>query len=376
MEANEMGRTHRAVKDFALAALLVSFCLLAIWPARLVAIQAGGELPTVLVIGTGGTISGQHPEAGTLGGGYSTTRPANDLVADIPIVARFAHVETEQFSDLGSPSITPTHWLGLARRINEVFAARPEVSGVVVTHGTASLEQTAFFLHLTVKSERSVVVVGAQRPSTGIGSDGPHNLVSGVRVAASPAARNRGVMVVMDGRITSARDVEKVCRRTGCFHSGNGMGVLGIISDDVVDGVRVFYAPLKKHTTTSDFDISGITTLPRVDIMYSYAGAERDVENGLPDPEAEGVIVVTTGFAPGEREYYTELRRQGIIVATTYPSGDDMRFPREQPPLDQEGVPRVVIVPHLTPFKARILMMLALTKTRSAEEIQEIFWSY
>ncbi|MBI4539557.1 MAG: asparaginase [Gemmatimonadetes bacterium] len=182
---------------------------LALTAAAAVSAQAQEPLPTVRVLANGGTIAGEQREPGTLGG-YDITKTANEMVASIPVVERYARVETEQFSNIPSPTITPEDWLRLARRINELFQARPDLSGVVVTHGTARLEETAFFLHLTVRSERPVVVVGAQRPPTGISPDGPINLLSGIRVAASPAARGMGVMVVMDDRILSARDVKKV----------------------------------------------------------------------------------------------------------------------------------------------------------------------
>ena len=371
MDAKQTPTAMPGVRDVTLGLLFAFVSCFGQWTVLSAAVQAAGDLPKVLVIGTGGTIAGEHPEPGTLGMGYRTERSASDLVGALPLAAQYADVEAEQFINVGSTSVTPEHWLGLAHRINEVFVGRPDVAGVVVTHGTASLEQTAFFLHLTVKSERPVVVVGAQRPPTGVGPDGPHNLLSAIRVAASPNARNRGVMVVMDGRIQSARDVEKLCRRPGCFDTG-AMGVLGMLSDDRVDGVGFYYTPVKKHTAGSDFDVSMLTELPRVHITYSYAGAERDLEQDMPHPDVEAIISTTTGFAPGEREYYTELRRQGIIVATTYPSGEEMRIS----PLPDDDVPRVVTVLHLTPVKARILMMLALTKTRSADEIQEIFHSY
>ena len=165
---------------------LVWSLLIAAAAAAPLATQA--PLPKVLVIGTGGTISGEQEQPGTLTG-YEMKRSANDLVRAVPVIAQYADVETEEFARISSPTITPEHWVKLANRINQVFKERPELSGIVVTHGTARLEETAFFLYLTVKSDRPVVLAAAQRPATGISADGPLNVLSAIRVAASPRAR-------------------------------------------------------------------------------------------------------------------------------------------------------------------------------------------
>jgi L-asparaginase type II len=325
--------------------------------------QTRPALPKVRVVATGGTIAGEQREPGTLGG-YDIKKSVNEIVALIPNVQRYADVETEQFSNVGSPAITPAHWLGLAKRINALFKERPDLSGVVVTHGTSRLEETAFFLYAAINSDRPVVVVGAQRPPTGISPDGPINLLSAIRVAASPDARGKGVTVVMDDRIMSARDVTKVYARNGGFDVAE-MGMLGVVANA---GVEFFYQPVKRHTATAGFDLSGIEALPRVGISYSYAGAE-----GVADTDARAVIVATTGFAPEERKYYDALLEKGMIVATAFPSGQQATAPPQASP---SGNARPIVVNHLLPTKARILMMLALTKTQSPAEIQKIFDSF
>jgi L-asparaginase type II len=320
-------------------------------------------LPRVRVVATGGTIAGEQREPGTLGG-YDIKKSVNEIVSLIPNVQRYAQVETEQFSNVPSPSVTPDHWLRLAQRINTLLKERPDLSGIVVTHGTARLEETAFFLHLTIKSDRPVVVVGAQRPPTGISADGPINLLAAIRVAGAPDARGKGVTVVMDDRIISAREVTKVYARTGGFE-GSEMGMLGTVTSG---GVEFFYQPVRKHTQATDFDVSALAVLPRVGISYSYSGAQ-----GISDPDAKAVIVATTGFAPEEDKYYQALRKQGVIVATTFPSGEQVGV---SPTSAQPALPPVVAVKHLMPTKARILMMLALTKTQKASDIQKIFDAY
>src|ERR1043165_5398123 len=189
--------------------------------------QVPSEVPRVLIIWTGGTIAGEQGEPGTLGG-YDIRKPIGEIVAEVPEIRKYARVEGLQFANVPSAYITPAQWLQLARNINSVFEKRPEIAGIVVTHGTDRLEETAFFLNLTVKSSKPVVVVGAQRPPTGISPDGPLNLFAAIRVASSKEAASKGVMVVMDQRILSARDTEKRYARNGGFIATE-MGMLGIV---------------------------------------------------------------------------------------------------------------------------------------------------
>ena len=325
------------------------------------AAAAQADLPHVLVIATGGTIAGEQGEPGTLGG-YEIRRPIGELVAQVPEIKRYAQVETEQFSNIPSAQMTPDQWLLLVHRINTVFEKRPDLAGIVVTHGTDRLEETAFFLHLTVKSDKPVVLVGAQRPPTGISPDGPLNLLSSVRVAGAHESIGKGVLVVMDDRIISARDAQKVFARTGGF-SAPEMGVIGIVARH---GVEFFYTPARRHTVTSEFDVRDLTTLPRVDIQYSYAGSE-----GGGRTEAKGVVVATTALNGAERVYYEGLMRHGVIVAQTFPSGDQVASPN---PI-RDSFP-VIAVKRMLPTHARILLMLALTRTQDVREIQRIFDQY
>src|SRR6185503_4688315 len=213
-----------------------------------------------------------------------------------------------------------------------------------------------------VKADKPVVVVGAQRPPTGISPDGPINLLAAVRVAAAHDARGKGALVVMDDRIISARDAQKLYARSGGF-SAVEMGVIGIVARH---GVEFFYSPTRRHTTTSEFDIRDVTSLPRVDIQYSYAGAE-----GGTKTDAKAVIVATTGLGSSERGYYETLQRRGIVIATTFPSGDQVSSPSPV----RDSFP-IIAVKRMLPTHARILMMLALTKTQDLRDIQRIFDQY
>lgn len=343
--------------------------------------------PTVLVIATGGTIAGVQDSAGTLGRYRAGTLSAEAIIASVPELARFANVEAEQFSNVASTLITPAQWVALSRRINEVLSARPDLAGVVVTHGTDRLEETAFFLYLTVRSSKPVVVVGAQRPATGISPDGPINLLAAVRTAASPGAVGMGTMVVMDDRIISAREVRKQYQRVGGF-TGGEMGMLGVVA---ADGPTFFFAPVRRHGVTSEFDVGGIDSLPRVELTFSYPGGTgiRFAADSLP----AGIVVATTGFTRAESVAYRALRRAGVVLVTAFASGDNVNGGSRGPsaPIDtstppvtaadslrrlEASTPRTVAVQHLTPQKARILLMLALTRTRDPVEIQRYFVEY
>jgi L-asparaginase len=347
-----------------------------------VAARPDTTLPRVLVIATGGTIAGVQDAPGTLGGYRAGTLSAEQVVASVPELARHARVEAEQFSNVASTNITPAMWMGLARRINAVLRERPELAGVVVTHGTDRLEETAFFLYLTVRSDKPVVVVGAQRPATGISPDGPMNLLSAGRTAASPQAVAKGVLVVMDERILSAREVRKQYQRVGGFDGGE-MGMLGVVT---AGGPEFYFAPARRRGPASEFDLVGVDSLPRVELVFSYPGGTGPAFAAPP----VGVVVATTGFAPSETAAFRALREQGVVLVTAFPSGDNATgAPRAgagaaPPRADSAGAPAApqrplapsIAAQHLTPQKARILLMLALTQSRDTAALQRMFREY
>lgn len=366
---------------------LAALALILAAPA-LVQTQAPADtanLPKVLVIATGGTIAGVQQAPGTLGGYRAGTLTAEQIIASVPELARHAGVETEQFSNVASTAITPAQWMGLARRINEVLSARSDLAGVVVTHGTDRLEETAFFLYLTVRSEKPVVMVGAQRPATGISPDGPMNLLAAVRTAASPQAPGKGVLVVMDDRIISAREVRKHYQRVGGFEGGE-MGMLGVVGNG---GPEFFFAPARRRGPRSEFDLVGVEALPRVEMTVSFPGGTGPTFDSLP----AGIVVTTTGFTRDESVAYRALRTRGVFVVAAFPSGDNVAAAQLfTPPAQAAATPPVTAqdsamaaeraalpmmsVQHLTPQKARILLMLALTRSRDPVEIQRMFREY
>lgn len=348
--------------------------------------SAVADKPLVLVVATGGTIAGVQNAPGTLGGYRAGTLTAEQIVEAVPELSRFARIETEQFSNLPSPAITPQQWVQLSQRINDVLADRPEIAGVVVTHGTDRLEETAFFLYLTVRSPKPVIVVGAQRPATGISPDGPINLLAAVRTAIASDAVGKGVLVVMDDRILSARDVRKHYQRVGGF-AGGEMGMLGVVAGS---GPTFFYAPTRRFGPNSEFDVGSISELPEVDLVFSYPGGRGPQYTDPP----EGVVVTTTGFTCAESFAFLQLSRRGVTVVSVFPSGDNVngvggqtrdslpteateRCPEVASPEQWQG-PGIspFAVQHLTPHKARILLMLALAQTRDRGELRRIFSEY
>ena len=223
--------------------------------------QAQEKLPLVKVVATGGTIA--NTPSGRL--------HAGEVADAIPALKKVARLEVEEVIRVGSSAISVDNWLTLARRINEILAREPEVKGVVVTHGSNTVEETAYFLSLTVKSEKPVVLTAAQRQFSTLSSDSAKNFLQAVRVAAADDARGKGALVVTNDLINAARDVSKNISYRLETYSSRDIGALGFVDEDKVTFYR---APLKPHTTQAPFDVTGLQKLPRVDIIYSYAGAD------------------------------------------------------------------------------------------------------
>lgn len=334
-----------------------------------------GSLPVVWLLSTGGTIAGKGASSTDLTEYQGSTLLGSELLAAVPEIQQCAEVRFEQVVNVASPEMTPEVWNTLAQRINAVFAEDPAVAGVVVTHGTSTLEETAYFLHLTVRHDRPVVVVGSQRPATAISSDGPLNLLNAVRTAAAPEARGKGVLVVMNDEINGARDVTKSnTYRVETFRSGE-LGFLGYVDQDQVS----FYkASTKRHTADSEFDVSHVTRFPRVEIVYSYAGASAAPLRALVQDGVDGIIFA----APGAGSLSdAECRAIEAIVSSSSPEKPVMmrstrtgngRVTRRRK-FDALGL---IPTDNLSPQKSRILLMLGLTKTRDAGEIARIFSEY
>ena len=296
----------------------------------------------------------------------------DELLARVPEVQGFAEVKAEQFLNLGSTDVTPEHWLGLAKRINQIFHDDPDAAGVAVTHGTATLEETAYFLNLTVRSRKPVVLTGAMRPPTGLGTDSDVNLIDCIRVAADPNSAGRGVLTVLNNQIQAAREVTKTnSYRLETFQAAD-FGFLGYADSD--EKVVFYRRPDRAHTVDSEFDVNGIDQLPRVDIAPAYAGADGLVIKALADAGVDGLVAAGLGSGSSPPPYMAALKEVSdaglpVVIATQTGSGRVMHTRR----FTEDGY---IVADNLTPKKARILLMLALTTTKDESEIQRMMLAY
>lgn len=352
--------------------LLVNLALIAPSSAQTAAPPA--ELPVVWIFSTGGTIAGRGASSTNLAEYQAGAVPGAELVAAVPEIAKLATVKVEQVANVNSSDITIAHWLTLARRINEVFEDAG-VAGVVVTHGTNTIEETAYFLNLTVKDERPVVLVGSMRPATAISADGPLNLLNAVRTAISREAHGKGALVVLNDEINSARDVTKTnTYRVETFKSPE-LGLLGYVDSDKI----VFYrSSTRRHTAQSEFDVRTLTSLPQVDIVYSYADSTPVVAQALVQSGARGLVFAGTGaglLSIREREAVQPLLSmpadtRPVLVRSSRPGNGRVIALADYEPL------QMVPADNLSPQKARVLLMLALTRTQDLKEIARIFSEY
>ena len=336
--------------------------------------MVNGGKPRVYVVGTGGSISfvGDY-RTDYVNYSYGNKHlTIQEMLDRVPETNEFAEVVAEQLINVGSTDVSPQHWLQLARRINQIFREDPNAAGVAITHGTATLEETAYFLNLTVKSSKPVVVTGAMRPPTGLGTDADVNLIDCVRVAGCADSAGRGVLTVLNNEIQAARDVTKTnSYRLETFRS-NELGFLGYADSD--QEVVFYRTPTKAHTAATEFDVDTLEELPRVDIAYAYAGADDLVINALAEAGVPGIVAAGLGSGGSSPQYMLGLRaakKQGVkvVVATQVGSGRVMRTRRFQ----EEGY---IVADNLAPKKARILLMLALTVTDDPVEIQRIMFTY
>lgn len=324
-------------------------------------VQAG-SLPQVRLFTTGGTIQSKGAHRQKLME-YSDGKVAPaELVDDLPELRELAQLSYTEISNIGSGGIDTPKLLLLAQQVN-AWLAQPEAAGAVVTHGTATLEETAFFLNLTVKSEKPVVMVGAMRPFTAVSRDGPMNLYNAVRVAASPKARDMGVMIMLNDEINAARDTTKGNTYRVDTFVARDSGPLGYADSDSI----VFYRrPTTRHTVHSEFDVSGLSRLPRVDVLYAYQEADDAAVKGFVAAGAKGIV-----NSGGYSEPLAALKDQGVVVVQSDRKGSGRVVKSEK--VAAKGQ---VTADNLPPHKARILLRLALTRTTDPVEIQRIFDEY
>lgn len=333
--------------------------------------QTCSTRPRVRVLATGGTIAG----AQTADGNRSYQAAAfsiEALVAAVPQLTTLADLEVEQVAAIGSQDMDDALWLKLARRTEESLA-EPGIAGIVITHGTDTMEETAFFLNLVVRSPKPIVLVGAMRPATAMSADGPMNLYNAVAVAAHPAASGRGVLVVANDEIHFAREVTKTnTTQVGTFRATH-RGLAGLVN---AGRLHLYTPPARRHTTSSEFSIGATTALPRVDIVYAHAGMGRELIDAALRAGARGIVIAGVGdgnLNTAGVSAATEAAARGVAIVRSSRTGGGVVERNIEIPDDRLGF---IAADELNPQKARVLLMLALTRSSDPRTLQDYFLSY
>jgi L-asparaginase len=328
-------------------------------------------LPTVIVLATGGTIAGS---AGSdVQSGYASGQvDVAQLLAAVPQAGKLATLRGEQISNIGSQDMNDEVWLTLARRVNELVAM-PGVDGIVITHGTDTIEETGYFLNLVVKSPKPVVLTASMRPSTALSADGPLNFYNAVAVAADPEAAGRGVLVVINDWIHGARSLTKTSTTAVQTFMSPLQGIIGTVAYGTAEYYRL---PVGKHTLHSEFSLDGVTALPRVDIIMAHANMDGVLLNAAAAAGATGVVVAGVGngnmTAPA-LDALAALARNGVVAVRSSRVTTGRVSRNVEVDDDRLGL---VASGELTPHKARVLLRLALLESRSLADIQRLFDEY
>ena len=335
----------------------------------------GSDLPLVWVLATGGTIASSGGSPTDLSNYSVGTLTGDDLINAVPAIGQLARIKVESIANVFSSDLTTSHWLTLARRINAILSTDPTVAGIVVTHGTNTLEETAYFLNLTVQDDRPVVIVGAMRPATAISADGPLNLYNAIRTAIAAEARGMGALIVMNDAINSARDATKTnTYRVETFRAPE-LGPLGQIDGDKVS---FYHSSTRRHTARSEFDGGALTSLAKVEIVYSYVESDPAIIDAIVTTGAKGIVFAAGGagvLSSAEKAAVQRIRQlppelQPVLVLSSR-VGNGRVISRTE--YDELGM---VPADNLNPQKARVLLMLALTQTNDLQEIRRMFAEY
>jgi len=339
----------------------------------LVFAQAAWALPKIKILATGGTIAGAQTsstEVGYKSGSFSV----DDLIKAVPHLNDLADLSGEQVANIGSQTMNHDVWLKLAKRVNEVLADK-DVDGVVITHGTDTMEETAYFLSLVVKSDKPIVLVGSMRPATAISADGPANLYNAVALAANPAARGLGPLVVLNDEIHYAHEAQKMnSTELNTFHSPN-RGRAGVMN---VGTAHFFWKNDTRHTTKSEFSVDGMSVndLPRVDIIYSYANLGPDIVDFMVKQGVKGIVLAGVGDGNSTDAVIaalSEAAKKGVAVVRATRTGSGLVVRNVEVDDDKLGF---ITSMELNPQKARILLMLGLMQTNDTKKLQQYFMEY
>jgi L-asparaginase len=352
--------------------LIATLCLGAIVIASGAEAQTGKKKPKVVIVATGGTIAGSA-ESQTAAGYQSGAVGVDILINAVPELKDIAEVTGEQVASIGSQDMNDEVWLKLANKVNEILA-KPDVAGVAITHGTDTIEETSYFLNLVVKSDKPVVITGSMRPSTAMSADGPLNIYNAVAIAADPTAKGRGVLVAVDDDIHSGHDIIKSHTTDVATMTSGEAGLVGA----TLFGKNVWYrSPSAVHTSKSEFSIKGVTApLPRVDIIYAHANMSPDIITSAVTNGAKGLVIAGVGdgnmTAPALEAVKAAVAKGVVVVRSSRTNGGIIRRNIEVND-DQLGT---VASMELNPAKARVLLQLALLKSKDAKTIQGYYDRY
>ena len=334
-------------------------------------VARGADKPKVVIIATGGTIAGAA--ASTTDAGYKSGAVGVDaLIEAVPTMKEFADVSGEQIASIGSQDMNDQVWLKLGKRVNELLA-KSDVAGIAITHGTDTMEETSYFLDLVVHSDKPVVLTGSMRPSTAMSADGPLNIYNAVAIAADPAARGRGVLVAQDDDIHSAHDIVKT-------HSTDiatmNSGEMGLVGASLFGKNTWFRRPENINTSKSEFSIDGVTKLPRVDIIYAHANMSPDIITSAVANGAKGLVIAGVGdgnMTARALQAAKAAAAKGIVVVRA--SRTNGGIIRRNIEVSDDDLGTVTSM-ELNPTKARVLLQLALLKTKDTKKIQSYYDRY
>lgn len=353
----------QALRFLTLAAALMA-------SATVLAQQAGSQA-RIRVLATGGTIAGAQASA-TDYGYKSGTYDVNSLIKAVPNLDKLAAITGEQVANIGSQDMNDEIWLKLAKRVNEVLKS-PDVDGILITHGTDTLEETSYFLSLVTKSDKPVVMVGSMRPATAVSADGPGNIYNGVAIVADPHARGKGTLVSLNDEFHYARNVVKTNTTSVQTFKSLNRGPAGVVHTGKVE----WFEPMdRKLGTASAFSVDNLDKLPRVDVIYAHANMSADLIDAAVSNGAQGIVVAGVGdgnMTTAALDALTKAAKAGVVVvrSTRLPEGLVLR--NNEVNDDKLGL---VASGELNPAKSRVLLQLALTKTKDPKQIQKMFYEY
>ena len=354
-----------------IAVLMVAAAMVATGAVAQTGKAPAGKKPKVVILATGGTIAGAA-KSQTDAGYQSGAVGVDLLIQAVPELKDVAEVTGEQIASIGSQDMNDEVWLKLAKRVN-VLLAQSGVAGIAITHGTDTMEETSYFLNLVVKSDKPVVLTGSMRPSTAMSADGPLNIYNAVAIAADPEAKGRGVLVTVDDDIHSGHDIVKThSTDVGTMSSGE----VGLIGATLFGKNTWFRRPEYVHTLKSEFRVDDVNALPRVDIIYAHANMSPDLIAAAVTNGAKGIVMAGVGdgnmTAPAVEAMKAAIAKGVVVVRSSRTNGGIIRRNIE---LNDDQLGTVASM-ELNPAKARVLLQLALLKTKDAKTIQGYFDRY